>query len=296
MTITVMAWTGTYASAAAERLGSLDLRSNGNLKQLRKDVRTAIYVVKSGRTESELPELRFYQYTVKKGDSFWTILSKSSLDMDTIMSVNNLSSPSEIKPGMTIYLPNMRGVIIKGRDEKSAMKILEHERIAARFVHRINKKADFDKEYLFVPCGKISGVERSLFLGTAFINPLSAGRRSSGFGTRRDPFDRNRLQFHSGIDIACAINSRILAARDGRVVFTGYRGGYGNLVIIRHEHGYESYYGHLSRYTVKTGDAVGKNTLIGYSGNTGRTTGPHLHFEVRKGTRPINPGVLIGRK
>ena len=85
----------------------------------------------------------------------------------------------------------------------------------------------------------------------------------------------------------------MLAARDGRVIFTGFQGGYGNLVVIQHEHGYRSYYGHLSRPLVKVGDRVKHGAVIARSGNTGRTTGPHLHFEVRRGRMAVNPGILL---
>ena len=135
-------------------------------------------------------------------------------------------------------------------------------------------------------------MERSLFLGTGFGNPLKGGKKTSGFGTRRDPFS-NRMEFHRGIDIACEPGTPIHAARKGTVVSCGYEGGYGLLVVIRHSHDYYSYYGHLSRIRVKQGDQVNAGDLIALSGNTGRSTGPHLHFEVRKGEKAINPGILL---
>jgi murein DD-endopeptidase MepM/ murein hydrolase activator NlpD len=76
-------------------------------------------------------------------------------------------------------------------------------------------------------------------------------------------------------------------------VFSGIEGGYGKLVVIEHEYGYRSFYGHLSRPLVKPGDAVKRGAVIALSGNTGRTTGPHLHFEVRRGGTAVHPGVLI---
>ncbi len=127
-----------------------------------------------------------------------------------------------------------------------------------------------------------------MFLGTGFTHPLRIGTTTSGFGSRKDPFS-DTMQFHRGIDIGCPGGSLVHAARDGKVVYTGYRGGYGLLVILQHAHDYYTYYGHLSRILVKNGSTVNMREPIALSGNTGRTTGPHLHFEVRKGGTAVNP-------
>jgi murein DD-endopeptidase MepM/ murein hydrolase activator NlpD len=279
--------------ASIETLGKLDPYTNGRLKALRDDVRKSIYVIKSNRPVEDLPALKFFRYRVKKGDTFWTILSRTSLDMDTLMSVNGLGTPKDVVPGRTIYIPNMRGVIIKGSRKNMIMAILKVNRIAPEYVFKTNRCEDLTKNYLFIPCGRLSNLERSLFLGTGFMHPLMHGRRTSGFGKRRNPFNSRHHEFHTGIDIACRYQSKVMAARDGKVVFTGYQGGYGKLVILKHEHGYFTYYGHLSHFIVKPGQSVKRGTVIALSGNTGRTTGPHLHFEVRKGKRPVNPGILL---
>ena len=146
--------------------------------------------------------------------------------------------------------------------------------------------------YLFIPCAAFSNTERSLFLGVGFQFPLKKGRRTSKFGLRRDPFN-NKIKFHNGIDLATPIGSKVFAARSGKVFFTGYKGGYGLLVILKHSHDYYSYYGHLSKVITKRGVEVKRGDVVALSGNTGRSTGPHLHFEVRRRSKPINPGILI---
>jgi len=283
-------------TAGVHELKSLDPCSNKTLKSLRNDVRKSIYVIKSGRPEHELPDLKFYSYRVQKNDTFWTILARSSQDIDTLLSVNNLSTPRDITPGKKIYIPNMRGIVMKGDEAGEIRKLLASNRIRPEYVQRANRCRNFEKEYIFVPGGKISNLERSLFLGTGFLYPLprkSTPRLTSNFGMRRNPFDQRYMEFHSGVDIACPRGSDILAARNGRVVFTGYRDGYGKLVVIEHEHGYRSYYGHLSRPLVKRGQRVKRGEAVALSGNTGRTTGPHLHFEVRRGGTAVHPGVLL---
>ncbi len=94
---------------------------------------------------------------------------------------------------------------------------------------------------------------------------------------------------HSGLDIAGKSGTPVLAARDGTVEFAGRRGGYGNLVMLRHDDDYVTYYGHLSVISVKKGDLVKKGDKIGLMGSTGKSTGPHLHFEVRRDDKVRNP-------
>jgi len=124
---------------------------------------------------------------------------------------------------------------------------------------------------------------------TPSIWPTSGGRLTSGFGMRRSPFNRAITQFHSGIDIAGAHGSPIYATADGTVSFAGYRGGYGNMVLINHGYGFETCYAHLSRFAVSSGQWVKRGQVIGYMGRTGRATGTHLHYEVRVNGVAVNP-------
>ncbi|HPS56818.1 MAG TPA: LysM peptidoglycan-binding domain-containing M23 family metallopeptidase [Spirochaetota bacterium] len=281
------------ASVTAGRLQSLVLDRNPVLKSIRDDVKRTLYTVKSRRPESELPELKFYTYRLQGKENFWIVLSKCSLDMDTLMSVNNLTSPYQVGPGTVLYIPNMRGVIVQGKEKELIKRILLEEKIETRYLKAINRTATLDKKFIFIPCGKVSKLERSLFLGTAFLSPLNGGKKTSEFGTRKDPFNSKRKEFHKGIDVACEPGTGIRASRNGRVVFSGWEEGYGNLVIIEHEFGYQSYYGHLGKFKVRAGDEVTTNQVIAFSGNTGRSTGPHLHFEIRKNGQSLNPGTFI---
>ena len=286
--------TASLLSGREEGIGELkSLRLNNNelLKTIREDVRKTVFAIKGKRSTEQMPQLKFYKYRIKERDTFWTILSRTNLDIDSLMTVNDLSSPGSIKPGRTIYITNMRGILLENKTGHELNRILRQYKIKREYVEKAN--GNLDKNYLFVPCGEVSRLERSLFLGTGFMSPLSRGRRTSGFGTRRDPFNSSRYEFHGGIDLACPMKTPVMASRDGTVSFSGYRGGYGNLVVISHEHGYSSMYGHLSRSLVVPGQKVKRGDIIALSGNTGRTTGPHLHFEVHKGKRAVNPGILI---
>lgn len=113
-------------------------------------------------------------------------------------------------------------------------------------------------------------------------------RLSSGFGYRRDPFTR-RGAMHSGLDFKGPIGAPIYAAAKGRVSFVGRRQGYGNVVEVRHGNGVMTRYAHLSGFVARVGDEVEAGDQIAKLGNTGRSTGPHLHFEVRINQRAVNP-------
>lgn len=113
-------------------------------------------------------------------------------------------------------------------------------------------------------------------------------RRTSGFGTRVDPF-RGALAYHSGVDLAGPVGTRIMATSDGQVSLTGYRGAYGNMIEVKHDFGFATRYGHLSKILVKPSQTVKKGEVIGIQGSTGRSTGNHLHYEVRYNGNAINP-------
>ena len=107
------------------------------------------------------------------------------------------------------------------------------------------------------------------------------------------PAEKDQMQFHKGLDVAVAYGSPVKAAAAGKVIFSGVRGGYGNCVMIEHGNGLVTLYGHLSELLVETNDRVKVNQIIAKSGNTGRSTGPHLHYEVHKNNQPINPRLFL---
>jgi len=112
---------------------------------------------------------------------------------------------------------------------------------------------------------------------------------TSYFGYRSDPFESDHAEFHPGIDFKGERGDAARCTADGRVVGAGWNGGYGNCVRIAHANGFETLYGHLSRITVHIGQKVTVGEKIGEIGSTGRSTGNHLHYEVRKNGKPVNP-------
>lgn len=115
------------------------------------------------------------------------------------------------------------------------------------------------------------------------------GYITDGFGNRRNPFGGGGYENHSGLDIATNHGTAIEATADGRVIFAGPHGGYGNVVVIDHGYGITTRYGHMSKIDVQVGQHVTRGKVIGAVGSTGRSTAPHCHYEVRLHDRPVNP-------
>ena len=151
--------------------------------------------------------------------------------------------------------------------------------------------------------GDAKGAENGLPLhNTPALKPFSrdgklklpvSGAISSRYGLRLDPI-KGGLKQHNGVDIAVPEGTQVRPAAPGKIVFSGYSEGYGNCVIVEHEGGVTSIYGHNSANLVKEGDIVDKTSVIALSGSTGRSTGPHVHFEVRKKGAPVDPMDMIG--
>jgi murein DD-endopeptidase MepM/ murein hydrolase activator NlpD len=139
---------------------------------------------------------------------------------------------------------------------------------------------------------KLAKEKNNLLAAIPAIQPVrneNLKQMASGFGYRTDPFTKAR-KFHEGMDFSAKIGTPIFATGDG-VVARADNGvsGYGNHIVIRHGFGYETLYGHLSKYNCRPGQSVKRGDIIGYVGSTGRSEGPHLHYEVHKGGEVVNP-------
>lgn len=115
------------------------------------------------------------------------------------------------------------------------------------------------------------------------------GKLESGFGGRRNPFGGSSYEFHSGQDIDAQTGDPVVAGASGKVTFTGWQNGYGQLIVIDHGGGLTTRYGHLSHIDITQGETVERGQFIGRVGSTGRSTGPHLHYEIRINDEPVDP-------
>ena len=123
---------------------------------------------------------------------------------------------------------------------------------------------------------------------TPSILPVQSGYVNSNFGYREDPFT-GKVRFHHGLDIAVNIGTKVYAPADGKVKFVGRQSGWGKVLKIDHVNGYRTVYAHLSRIVVKPGSKIKRGNLVAESGNSGRSSGPHLHYEVHKYGAPQDP-------
>ena len=157
-------------------------------------------------------------------------------------------------------------------------------------INQLAKAAD-TQQFNFNSLLRSLEAQKNLLAQTPAIRPAK-GLITSGFGYRISPFTGTR-EFHKGLDIANRKGTQILAAADGVVTFVGKRGLFGNLIVIDHGHGITTRYAHLSKTFFKKGDHVSRGKTIALMGNTGRSTGTHLHYEVRLNGVPVNPKKYI---
>lgn len=133
--------------------------------------------------------------------------------------------------------------------------------------------------------------QKSLLASTPSVWPVR-GLVTSDFGVRMDPYTADRV-LHAGLDIAGPVGKDVVAPSDGVVVFAGNEGGYGNVLVVDHGYGIKTRFGHLASIKVKPGERVQRGQIVAALGNTGRSTGPHLHYEVRVNGVPQNPRKFI---
>ncbi len=127
---------------------------------------------------------------------------------------------------------------------------------------------------------------------SAMVYPVMGPRISSDYGTRRHPIKRFS-HHHNGIDLAAPKGAPIRAIAEGHVVYADPYAGYGKLIVVRHKNGLTSHYGHCAKIEVQPGQSVRAGDLIGTVGSTGNSTGPHLHFEIRKSGKPLDPEKVL---
>ncbi|MFO7816240.1 MAG: M23 family metallopeptidase [Thermodesulfobacteriota bacterium] len=206
---------------------------------------------------------------IKKLDSKLRVMA--NLESNQAFLSNSLGGP-EIEDISEAFLSSHRQELLARKmhnflDELSTDAKLEEMRQRELMDHLKNKK--------------------QVLASTPSIWPTQ-GWISSDFGYRDSPFT-GRREFHKGLDISGPSGTPIYAPANAEVVFCGKDGGYGICVVLDHGHGLKTRYGHLSRYSVEPGQQVERGQLLGYIGNTGRSTGPHLHYEVRNNGVPVNP-------
>ena len=236
-------------------------------------------------------------YRVREGDTLSDIADRFGMDLDTIASLNREwgSGVHLIRIGEAIKIPNQDGIYIKIEEDLDVL--CSQNGIPVEVVSAVNgvdpQQIKMGME-LFFPGVQHTGIERSVITGSAFLKPV-AGWLTSGFGYRRDPFT-DQMHFHRGVDLAAPAGTAVRAALDGTVIAVGNDRVLGNYILVRHQINYSSLYGHLSQVWVSRGATVTRGQRIGAVGNTGMSTGPHLHFEIRRRGTPIDAWGLLSSR
>ncbi|QEK13493.1 M23 family metallopeptidase [Crassaminicella thermophila] len=272
-----------------------------------KDVKEAVKLILKGTEEEKIHE-------VQKGESFWTIARKYKLTVDDLIKANPDINPERLQINQKISLIVPKPLLTVATveklkyEEKIPYEIeFEETKVLYKGEKKIKIKGKDGKREVLAEVVRHNGIEFSKTIleenivqnprkqvvlkgtknpppkiGTGKLANPTRGRLSSRFGLR---WGRK----HTGIDIAAPIGTPVKAADGGKVIFSGYKSGYGKCIIIDHGANTQTYYAHNSKLLVSKGQRVYKGQKIAEVGNTGRSTGPHLHFEVRKNGVPVNP-------
>ncbi|MEX2052418.1 MAG: LysM peptidoglycan-binding domain-containing M23 family metallopeptidase [Candidatus Paceibacterota bacterium] len=256
--------------------------------------------ITSGTGEGDLPLLdQMSVYVVRKGDSLAQIAEMFDVSTNTILWANDLKKGTKLSEGdVLLILPvsGIKHIVAKGQTIASIAKLYK---VDTETIIGFNGLSDGSKlslgDELIIPDGQMPTAPAPSKPKSKGSIPKYAGNSSvnaNGYYINPVPELKRRsqgLHGNNSVDLAAATGTRILASASGRVLLarTGYNGGYGNMVIIEHPNGTKTLYAHMTRLGTSSGAQVSQGEVIGYVGSTGRSTGPHLHFEVH-GAR--NPG------
>lgn len=239
------------------------------------------------------PSIDGLYYKLEKNDTLAKIAKKYGISVVDIVDYNNIN-PKKLKAGSTIFL---KGVTLQKYKDVEGRLIAAQQ---AKEDKKKNKEKEKEKPEKPPKGAKGSapppppppqddddGGRSAAYSGAGFAYPVRYAGVSSPFGNRFHPVLK-RYILHTGVDLV-AKYVPLRAAKSGVVTFAGNMSGYGKIIIIRHDNGYETRYAHLSVISTNVGEHVNQGDLIGKTGNSGRTTGAHLHFEIRQNGIPKNP-------
>jgi LysM repeat protein len=239
-------------------------------------------------------------HTIQMGENYWTIAKNNSLDINSLIGANP-TMPFKARIKQTLNLLSRKGVLHAVAKGETLAKIADDYGVDEKTLKAENNLHWWhglkEGDVIFIPGAKpllmVKEWKDYFSHRGIFGDPLGHWEKiNSPFGVRIDPLTGD-TRHHGGVDLHAKYGDPVYAAANGRVAFTGVSGGYGNLIVVAHGNGYQTYYGHLSKIYAKVGQRVHRGSLIGRVGATGRVTGPHLHFEIRKNGKAQDPLLYI---
>lgn len=240
-------------------------------------------------------------HEVRPGENFWSIAKENSTSLYTLIGANP-NMPFTAPVGYPLVILSRRGVLHVVQKGETPASIAADYGLEVSVLQKENRLVWWrplrEGDVLFLPNVKPKTMPEkwAKYFENRGIFSVPFARWgegwTSGFGVRKDPLN-GETRMHKGMDFRANYGEDVFASATGVVIFAGEAGGYGKLIKIKHEGGYQTYYGHLSEIHVRMGQKVYKGQRIGKVGATGRVTGPHLHFEIRKNGKALDPLPLI---
>ncbi|MDR0503728.1 MAG: M23 family metallopeptidase [Treponema sp.] len=237
---------------------------------------------------------KWQQYKVKKGDSVSSIAKRFGVSIGAIIASNEIRNARALQEGAMLRIPNVDGIPYSVKNGDTLSGISASFKVPLEVILDVNDiKTDKIKtgETIFIPGARMNDMDLRMSLGDLFTYPIHNRYITSGFGIRKV---NGQLHFHTGIDFRANTGTPVTASLDGIVSVTGENWMYGKHIIISHSNGYKTLYAHLNSFSVKQGERVIQGKKIAESGNTGYSTGAHLHFAVfDKNGKYVNPLELL---
>ncbi len=272
------------------------------------DYEKALHYISKGTNETKI-------HKIEKGENFWVLADNYNIKVDDLLKANPDVSPEKIQIGQEVSLVVPKPFItVVTTEKKEYTEYIPYEtenkdtNVLYKGEYRIEKNGEKGEREVVARIYKENGieVEREILEENILKQPVTkvvlngtknpppkigtgSFSRPSNRGSITSPFGSRWGRMHTGIDIGMPTGTTVKAADGGKVIYSGWKGAYGYLVIIDHGANMQTYYAHNSKLLVKKGEKVFKGQTIAKSGSTGRSTGPHLHFEVRKNGTPLNP-------
>ncbi|MBQ7219593.1 MAG: peptidoglycan DD-metalloendopeptidase family protein [Synergistaceae bacterium] len=286
-------------------------------------------------TKEVVEPIRTKNYVVSQGDSLWSIANTQNVELDTLVGSNSFKTSARLRPGVVLRIPNQDGIFYVMKNGDTIESVSRRYGVSMNKIRQVNADINVallkTGDEVFLPGARPEGLVENKDVKTADTKkpspakpaPKTAakpvpkaekpaagevavrkakgglrwpimGRINSPFGWRQHPITK-RKDFHTGIDIKANRNDPIKAAGSGKVLYSGWMGGYGKVLVIEHPNGQSTLYAHCSTLLAGKGASVASGQLVAKIGTTGRSTGPHLHFEVRNGNSPVNPIKYLSR-
>ena len=239
---------------------------------------------------------KWQEYRVKRGDSVSVIAQKFGVSVGAIIASNEIRNARTLQEGAVLKIPNIDGIPYSIKNGDSLSRIATSFNVPLEVILDVNDiKSDRIRagETIFIPGARMNDIDLRMSLGELFMYPVQSRFITSHFGMRKDPIS-GVLNLHTGIDLRANTGAAVMASLDGIVSVVSENWLYGKHIIISHDNGYKTLYAHLNSFSVKQGDRVARGRKIGEAGNTGYSTGPHLHFGMYdRNNRLINPLELL---